>query len=111
MELFLTSVKNTLESMVKAFNPDAAKGWNRVIQYVIKGEGGGVWQMIIRDQRCSLLEGEQERPDLKILTDVDTWMKLQKGEMSPTRAIMTRKLRTEGSFSDLMKLQGVFKAS
>lgn len=101
-------VREQLESMGKNFSPEAAKDWNRVLQFVITGEGGGSFYFVIKDQKCTLMEGEHESPDMKITTDIDAWNAMLRGEISGTTAYMSGRLSAEGPMSDLMRVTSVF---
>ena len=104
----MASVKEALEELVKKFDSDAAKDWDRVIQITIAGEGGGAWHIVVKDQKCSLHEGEHGSPDLKLDTDVDTWTGLLSGKVDGMSAYMSGQLKAEGDMSDLMKIGSVF---
>jgi len=106
----LVTVKETIESIVKNFNPEPTKGWNRVLQIAVTGEGGGSWILVIKDQKCTLHEGEHENPDLKITADADTWLMILSGKLSGATAYMQGKLKADGLMDDLVRLASIFQA-
>jgi len=105
----LVTVKETIESMAKSFNPEQAKGWNRVLHITITGKGGGAWNLVIKDQKCTLHEGEHENADLKITTDADTWLMIFSRKLDGPTAYMSGKLKANGLMDDLVKLASIFQ--
>ena len=61
------------------------------IQFELAGEGGGSYWLEIGD------EGRLETPDLVLLTDLETWRRLNAGEIKAPTAVMKGKLRFQGS--------------
>ncbi|MBX7158886.1 MAG: SCP2 sterol-binding domain-containing protein [Acidimicrobiia bacterium] len=52
--------------------------------------------IVIRDAVVDALEGEDGQPDGMARASYDTWLRLFRGQLSPKRAAMTRKLRGKG---------------
>ena len=105
----MVTVKETIESMVKNFNPEPAKGWNRVLQITITGKGGGTWNLVIKDQKCTLHEGEHKNPDMQITTDADTWLMIFSGKLSGPAAHMQGKLKADGLIDDFVRVASIFQ--
>lgn len=103
------TIKQVFGGMVKAFKPEEAKGLDTVIQFDISGEGGGKFYVVIKDQRCTLFEGEAEGPEMTISASKDDWYAIAKGELDGARAYLTGRLRAQGSMNDLMRMQSIFK--
>lgn len=95
---------------VGRFVPENAKDWNRMIKFVVEGTGGGVWWIEVKDQKVSFDEGEPPTEPQITLTysDQETFYKLYKGELSPTRAHLQKKLKMKGSMRDGLKMGKVF---
>ena len=49
-------------------------------------------------------EGPVENPDLRVLIDVDTWRKLNSGDISAPEALLKRKVKLHGDFLLGLKL-------
>lgn len=86
-----------LEQERKLFNPAAAKGQHAKYQYTYTGEGGGTWSWVIDDGKVQLVEGPVENPDTSFTESVDTFLKIQRGELDATKAFMLRKRQMSGS--------------
>lgn len=52
--------------------------------------------LVIRDAVIDAVRGEDGTPDGMARASYDTWLRLFRGELSPKRAAMTRKLRGKG---------------
>lgn len=52
--------------------------------------------IVIRDAGVEAVAGEDGRPDGTARASYDTWLRLFRGELTPKRAAMTRKLRGKG---------------
>jgi len=109
------SVKPVLDEVVKKFNEkvekDAAlrkelEGVNKKIQVDL-----GCEQYCFTLNACKvdkLNEGTIECPDVIIISDPDTVMKLRSGEIKPMKAWALKKLRVKGSIEDVLRLRKFF---
>jgi len=104
----LVTVKETVESVVKNFDPEQARGWDRVFQITITGEGGGAWNLVVKNQKCTLNKGEHKNPDIKVTTDANTWLMILSGKLSAPTAYMEGKLKADGLMDDLVRLVSIF---
>jgi len=95
--------------MVQTFRPEEAKGLDTVIQYDISGEGGGKFYMVIKEQRCTLREGEADDPKITITASKDDWYAIAKDELDGASAYLTGRLRVQGSMNELMRMQSLFR--
>ena len=67
------------------------------IQFDLAGEGGALYWLEIGDGEVSGGDGPLVTPDLVLSTDVETWRKLNAGEIKAPTAVMKGKLRFQGS--------------
>lgn len=104
----ISTVQKSMEGMIKYFKPHAVPGLKTVIQYEIEGENGGSWYVEIRNRQCSLYAGEYDNPDLKIHTEVSTWLSIAKGKISGEKAFMEGKLKAKGNTEILMQHEDIF---
>lgn len=65
--------------------------------------------IVISDAVVDALEGEDGSPDGMARASYDTWLRLFRGDLSPKRAAMTRKLRGKG-LPVLLKNMGLLNA-
>ncbi|MGK5091449.1 SDR family NAD(P)-dependent oxidoreductase [Deltaproteobacteria bacterium TL4] len=96
------SVDAIFAEMNKGFKADAAKGLDVVFQYRISGNGGGDWNMVIKDGTLSINKGVHNTPTTTMKISASDFIALRKGELDPMQAFTTGKLQVEG---DMMKAQ------
>ncbi len=106
-ELHMT-VLETLQGMVATFNPDTAKGVNAVVQVNASGEGGGNYSMHIANGSLDLKEGVADAPNVTINVASKDWVDIINGQMEPTKAFMTGKLKITGDLGLMMRFQRMF---
>ena len=85
---------------------EAIDGWEKTALLML--EDGREFHFIVKDNSITVNEGSVDRPEMKIQSDEDTIRKLFLEEMSPTSAILKRKLKLKGSTKDLMKIRHIF---
>jgi putative sterol carrier protein len=90
------------------FRPEKAEGVDAVYQINLTGEGGGQWNITVRNQQCVVAQGVAEKPNMTIEADAADWLKIVAGEMAPTSAVLQGKLKLQplelglaGKFADL----------
>jgi len=81
-------------------DPDRRKkldGLRARIQFDLAGDGGGLYWLEIADGDVRGGDGRLEEADLVLATDLETWRKLNAGEIKAPTAVMKGKLRFHGS--------------
>ncbi|MDT8860629.1 SCP2 sterol-binding domain-containing protein [Alkalihalobacillus sp. MEB130] len=76
---------------------------NRVFQFDIK-ESGSI-QIILKEGQAYLLEENLENPDVAMQLAERDLLKLLHGDLNPTMAFMTGKLKVDGKIGLALKLQ------
>jgi putative sterol carrier protein len=92
----------TLESKA-----DAAKTAGMSNSYVFDIEGAGQWKVDVDDGKVAVTEGGGDA-DVVISTSQETFEKIVAGDVNPTSAYMTGKLKIKGDMGAAMKLQKLF---
>src|SRR3990170_4110437 len=92
----------TLESRT-----DASKTAGVNNSYLFDIEGEDQWKVDVRDGNVSVTEGTGEA-DVTITTTGEHFDKIVAGEMNPTTAYMSGKLKIKGDMGAAMKLQKLF---
>jgi putative sterol carrier protein len=102
------TVSETFEMMLTLFNPQAAKGVNKTIQWNISGEQAGKWAVKIANQTCELIPGGVENADLTMsLKDID-WLAVADGKLDPTQAFIRGKVKASGDVMFAMRVSALF---
>ena len=102
------TVAETFETMEKLFNPAAAAGMNKTIQWNISGDEAGKWAFKIANQTCELILGGVEKPDLTMMMSDKDWLAITERRLDPMNAFMTGKVKTAGDMMLAMRLQQLF---
>ncbi len=75
--------------------------------YVFEVEGAGTWLVSVDDGRVSVTEGGGGA-DCTISATEENFQKMVSGDLNPTTAYMTGKLKIKGDMGAAMKLQKLF---
>lgn len=102
------TVTESLEGLVKAFDPEQAKGVNAIVQLNTTGEGGGEHHINIESGRAELVEGKATEPTVTITVPAKDWLAIVSGQTDAMKAFMTGKLKVDGDLSLMMRFQRMF---
>ncbi|MCW2975711.1 MAG: sterol transfer family protein [Actinomycetia bacterium] len=86
---------------------DASKTAGMNNSYVFDIEGAGQWKVDVDDGKVAVTEGGGDA-DVVISTSQETFEKIVAGDVNPTSAYMTGKLKIKGDMGAAMKLQKLF---
>ncbi|MDW8339369.1 MAG: SCP2 sterol-binding domain-containing protein, partial [Thermoleophilia bacterium] len=75
--------------------------------YVFEIEGGGTWTVGLADGLIAVTEGAGDA-DCTFSASEESFEKIVAGELNPTTAYMTGKLKIKGDMGAAMKLQKLF---
>ena len=99
------STKEFFEALAGRVDESKTAGMNN--SYVFEIEGAGTWLVSVEDGRVSVTEGEGEA-DCTISATEENFEKMVSGDLNPTTAYMTGKLKIKGDMGAAMKLQKLF---
>ncbi len=93
---------DTLSSRV-----DASKAAGVNTTYLFDVDGAGTWHVAVQDSGVQVTEGNGDA-DCTISVSEENFEKIAAGELNPTTAYMTGKLKIKGDMGAAMKLQKLF---
>jgi putative sterol carrier protein len=99
------SVKEFFQDLDGRPSSEKTAGMNN--SYVFDVEGAGQWKVDVRDGAVSVTEGGGDA-DATISASEENFRKMVAGEMNPTTAYMTGKLKIKGDMGAALKLQKLF---
>jgi putative sterol carrier protein len=99
------SVREFFEGLNGRASSEKTAGMNN--SYVFDVEGAGQWKVDVRDGAVSVTEGGGDA-DATISASEENFRKMVEGEMNPTTAYMTGKLKIKGDMGAALKLQKLF---
>jgi putative sterol carrier protein len=76
-------------------------GWNKVIQFVVEGEGE--FYIKFENGIATFHEGKHEKPDVTLKGPEEVFYKMVTRELDATRAYFAKQYTIEGSMADAMK--------
>jgi len=102
------TVAELFETMPDKFDPEAAAGVTKTLQWNITGDETGVWAFQIVDGVGQLIPGGVEKPDTTFTTSGKTWAAIAEGKQDAMKAFMTGKLKVAGDMMLAMKVPQFF---
>jgi len=102
------TVAESFEAMPTIFNPAAAAGMNKTLQWNITGEQAGVWAFQIINGEGKLIPGGVEKPDITFTVSDKDWLAIAEGRLDAMNAYMTGKLKIAGDMMLAMKVPSLF---
>jgi putative sterol carrier protein len=98
-----------IQAMPTYFQPDKAGNTNATIQFDLSGDQAGKWYLKVADGHASASEGQAENPNLTLLADGRDAVRIFTGQMDPTAAFMSGKLKVKGDMGLAMRMQSMFR--
>ena len=86
---------------------DASKTQGMNNSYLFDIDGAGKWFVDVRDGQVNVQEGG-DNADVTISASEENFQKIVSGELNPTSAYMTGKIKVKGDMGQGMKLQQLF---
>lgn len=102
-------VKAIFDAMPANLNVDAAKGMNAVIQFNLTGDGGGNYNVSIKDGTATVAEGTHPQPNMTLTMAAQDYVDMIAGKLNGQMAFMSGKLKIQGDMGLAMKMQSLFK--
>ena len=99
------SVKEFFETLATRVDPSKTAGMNN--SYLFEIDGAGQWKVDVQNGAVSVTEGPGDA-DVTISASEDTFNRITGGELNPTTAYMSGKIKIKGDMGAAMKLQKLF---
>jgi putative sterol carrier protein len=93
---------SVIEAAVSAISEKISGGFDGSAKFVIEGEGA-----VIVDGAGVRAAEDGDEADVTMTADADTFQDILSGELNPTSAFMTGKLKLDGDMGTAMKLGSV----
>jgi putative sterol carrier protein len=100
------SVREFFEGLESGVDGSRTAGMTNT--YVFDVEGAGQWTVAVDDGKVNVTEGASADPDCTITSSEENFERIVSGELNPTSAYMTGKLKVKGDMGAAMKLQKLF---
>jgi ribonucleoside-diphosphate reductase beta chain len=84
-------------SLAYAIEPEWTRGHRFTVLYQLVGQGGGSWRVSVDDGRVAVGRGRGEgEPDAVVRLEVENWIKLLSGELTPSESMRLGRTELEG---------------
>lgn len=105
------AVRETLSTLQEKMNnnPDAIANMNTIYQFDLSGEEEGTYQIKFESGQVEYVEGVSFEPRCTLIMSDKNFLKLVDGNLNPTVAYMSGKLKIKGEIGQALKLQSVLK--
>lgn len=103
-----SNVAEAIDAMQGRFNADAASGMTAVYQVNLTGDEAGNYFMSIKDGALEHGEGTHDDPNITITMSSADFVAMTNGQLNPTMAYMSGKLKIAGDMGLAMKMQSIF---
>lgn len=98
-----------IHKLPRAFLPDKAGSTDAVVLFQISGENGGDWGVVIKNQKCEVVDGMVENPRLTVKSDAKTVAGIFAGTVDASAAFFQGKIQMLGDMGLALRLSGMFK--
>ena len=102
------NIQSLMTLLPQVFLPEQSRGVSAVINFNLSGDGGGAWNVTIRDQKCTTADGSSPTPDLSLAAKAKDVLDIFTGRLDPTRALLFGKLHMTGDMRLAMRLAELF---
>jgi putative sterol carrier protein len=99
------SVREFFETLEERVDPAKAAGMSS--SYLFDIDGAGRWRVDVEGGSAHVTEGPDDAA-CTISASEDTFQRIVDGELNPTTAYMTGKLKVAGDMAAALKLQNLF---
>ena len=101
----MASAREFFEGLESRVDESKTAGMNN--SYLFDIDGAGQWKVDVSDGKVNVTEGGGDA-DVTISASEDTFNQITSGELNPTSAYMTGKIKIKGDMGAAMKLQKLF---
>lgn len=105
------AVKESFQGLVNKVKEDPSHlgNLNVTYQFNLEGEEGGTYQLKFSDQTVEYSETEVFDPEITMEMSDKNFLKLVEGDLNPTVAYMSGKLKVKGDLTLALKLNSLLK--
>ena len=97
------------KEMPTYFQSEKAGSTKGNVQFDLSGDNGGKWWIKIAEGKAEAGKGEVESPNLTLIADAGDYVKIATGQLDPTAAFMSGKLKIKGDMGLAMKFASLFR--
>lgn len=104
----ITNVQEVFSKVPQSFNARAAKNLDAVFQFDVTGEGGGNWNVIVKEGACQVSQGKHTAPSVTLTMSSETWLAMVNKQLNGMQAFMSGKLKVSGDIMLAQRIPDLF---
>ena len=104
----INDVKEVFSKVPQSFNAKAAKSLDAIFQFDISGEGGGNWNVTVKDGTCQVNPGKHSGPTVTLTMSAETWLAMVNKQLNGIQAFMSGKLKVSGDIMLAQRIPDLF---
>ena len=104
----ITNVTEVFSKVPQSFNAKAAKSLDAVFQFDITGEGGGNWNVIVKEGACRVNQGKHSTPTVTLTMSSEIWLAMVNKQLNGMQAFMSGKLKVSGDIMLAQRIPDLF---
>ncbi len=102
------TIQALFASLPGHFAPEAVPGLSATYQFLLSGERGGPYHLIVRDRACSIYEGLHASPDVTLSMSADDCLLIMNGQLNGVTAALSGRVKLDGDLGLAMHLKAIF---
>jgi len=103
------SIQAFFDGLSGTMDQSKLAGMKATFQFVVNGDGGGEWNVVVADGKAAIAAGKAENPSIVLTASTADWLALMNGDLNGQTAFLTGKLKIQGDMTLAMKLESFFK--
>ena len=100
--------QDVFNGMRESFRADKARGVQLRYQWDLSGPNGGQWWIEVNNGSYKMGRGKIDNPNVTFVASDKTWVDISNGKLKGSWAVITGRLKVNGSKSAARKLDDVF---
>lgn len=102
------TIESLMDLLPQLFQANRSEGADVSINFDLTGEGGGPWNVRIKDRQCSVSRQLAENAGLSLKSKAQDILDIFTGKLDAKRALFFGRLKMSGSMKLAMKLADYF---
>ena len=103
----MPTLKEVMDGLQAKLDPAKTQGLSAVYQFDLSGAESGVYCLNFKDGQGSISEGPSDAANITVSMDSEDFKSLVAGQLNPTMAFMSGKLKVKGDMGLAMRLQSI----
>lgn len=103
----MLEVGEYFRQMPSMIRPEGTEGLHAVCQFVVTGNSGGEYHVVIDDGNVEALPGSADAPNITLTIRDEDFFDVVEGRIDSATALLSGKLRLQGDVAMAMRLQSL----